>query len=193
MTNNQIDQIPDSPLDPTAEPKIDRRSLTSAINGRKSRGPITPEGKAIATGNNVRHGMLARAVVLDDESTERFTALARELHQEFQPRSVVERALVDTMAIARWRQVRLWAMEKANLDHEIRRQQAETRSENDPTRAALAFRALSDNSNSLELIHRYETRCDRQFTRAVQRLLDLRARRRIDSGTPEIAPSASEK
>ena len=98
----------------------DRRSLTSPINGRKSTGPKTTEGKAISANNNLRHGILARNIVLDDESSERFNALANEFHQQLQPRDFVESTLVDTLVVARWRQIRLRSMEKASLSHEMR-------------------------------------------------------------------------
>ena len=41
------------------------------------------------------------------------------------------------------------------------------------TKAALAFQTLSDASRSLELINRYETCYDRQFNRALSRLVSL--------------------
>ena len=60
----------------TPHMSTDRRSLTSPINGRKSKGPKTPEGKAAS----IRQGILSRNIVLDDESSERFNALASEFH-----------------------------------------------------------------------------------------------------------------
>ena len=70
------------------------------------------------------------------------------------------------MAVARLRQVRLWSMEKAGLDNEIEKQ-VPPEIRNSATRAFLAFRSLADNSRSPELMHRYETRYDRQFARAL--------------------------
>ena len=75
------------------------------------------------------------------------------------------------MVVSRWRQIRLWSMEKAGLDYQIARQEEPV---DPPTKAALAFRALSDESRSLELMNRYETRYDRQFARALARLTSLR-------------------
>ena len=77
------------------------------------------------------------------------------------------------MAVARWRQMRLWALEKSALDDEIRRQQPDTENRNGPTRAFLAFRGICDQSRSLELINRYETRFDRQFLRLVRHFIAL--------------------
>ena len=154
----------------------DRRSLTSPINGRKSTGPKTPEGKAAS----IRQGILARNIVLDDESSERFNALASEFHQHLQPRDFVESTLVDTLVVARWRQIRLWSMEKASLSHEMRKQAPGLTAESKPTRAALAFRTLSDQSRSLDLISRYDARYEHQFTRTLQHYVTLRSRASVN-------------
>jgi hypothetical protein len=85
-------------------------------------------------------------------------------------------------------------MEKASMEHEMRRQpelsdsSALDPSEHAATRAAIAFRTLSDDSRSLELINRYESRYDRQYLRAHRRFLEVRDRRTPPSAqTPQPA------
>jgi hypothetical protein len=162
----------------------------SRTNGAKSRGPITPEGKEASSQNAITHGMLADTVVLKDECPDRFLELLRALHEERQPQPGIEASLVENMAVARWRQMRLWGMEKAAMDHETdKRSEAWGSSEGHATRAALAFRALSDDSRSLDLINRYESRYDRQYLRAHRRFLELQDRR-TPPHVPEPAPPA---
>jgi hypothetical protein len=157
----------------------DRQIAANRANAAKSTGPRSSKGRGIAARNGTRHGMLARTIVLEGESPNRFMLLLGALQDEFQPQTCVQRSLVETMAVARWRQMRLWAIEKAGISHEIR--QRESIAENSgsadqdaPTRAALAFQNLGDKSRFLELMNRYETRYDHQFTRALDRLLRLR-------------------
>ena len=59
---------------------------------------------------------------------------------------------------------------------------------NDPaTRTALAVGDLADNCRSLDLFLRYETRYERQFHRALARLLDLKSRDpEPDSSAPNV-------
>jgi hypothetical protein len=146
----------------------------SRENGAKSQGPVTPEGKLASTGNRLDHGLLAEVIAIDGEAIERLEALSQALHDFIQPRNTVELAHVDAMIMCRWRLMRLWVLESASLGYEIRKQAFLHDSETKVTRAALAFRTLADESRCLELMNRYETRFDRQFIRAHQRILNLR-------------------
>ena len=151
------------------------QSEAARRNGAKSRGPITPEGQLASAQSNLKHGLLAEAVTIDGECTERFTALHTSLFERLQPEGPIELALVENMVMCRWRQMRLWVMEKSALNHEMRKQAGATQAEDKPTRAALAYRALTDETRSLDNLSRYETRFDRQFSRALQRFNELRA------------------
>jgi hypothetical protein len=151
------------------------RSEAARQNGAKSRGPITPAGRLASAQSNLKHGLLADAVIIDGECSERFTALHTSLFDRLQPDGPIELALVENMVMCRWRQMRLWVMEKSALNYEMRRQAAANQGEDKPTRAALAHRTLSDETRSLDNLSRYETRFDRQFSRALQRFNELRA------------------
>ena len=55
---------------------------------------------------------IARVVVLAGESRHRFDSLHHSLQQEYLPATSTERLLVAKMAVAQWRQMRIWALEK---------------------------------------------------------------------------------
>ena len=149
-----------------------QRKIDSArANGARSKGPITEAGKQASSQNGVRHGILTQTVVLEGESKDRFEELHAALIAEFQPRSVTEAALVETMAIARWRHMRVLGLQKAGFDLEFARQ---TTPGSPAYRAAIVFKNLADTSRVLDLLHRYEVSFDRQFSRALSLLLKLR-------------------
>jgi hypothetical protein len=144
----------------------------SAANSAKSTGPTSPEGRARVAQNAIRHGMLAEAIVLNEESSEQFSSLLARLTEELQPETGIETRLVEVMAVADWRRMRLWCIEKEQLADETLKQALDgcNGTGRDPAKCtALAFRALSDNSRSLDLINRYEARYDRQYLRTLAR------------------------
>ena len=151
-----------------------QRKLDSArANGAKSRGPVSPKKARPSLPKTASAtGLLAQAVVLEGESKDRFEQLHASLIAEFQPRTAAENALVDTMTIVRWRHLRVLGIQKAGFNLEMARQPGPA---SPAQRAAAAFKNLADNSRVLDLLQRYETSYDRQFTRALNALLKLRA------------------
>ena len=148
-----------------------RRIDSSRANGAKSRGPVTAEGKRKSSQNSARHGLLAQCIVLEDEVPERFHELLADLIREHNPQTETQLGLVETMAMARWRVMRLWAIEREVIEEEIDRTPP---GENGPAaRAGLAFRTLADNGRVLDLLNRYESRLDRQYARALNLLMKL--------------------
>src|SRR5437867_1015041 len=84
------------------------------------------------------------------------------------------------MTAARWRILRLWTIETALFDREVNRQQLEIESAPQPNPAvnlALAFRALADESYSLALLSRYESRLQRTHERSYRTLRQLQQER----------------
>lgn len=73
-------------------------------NGRKSRGPSTPEGKARSRWNAVKHGVLStRLMVFKDGESETFALLLENLRRDLSPASTVEEILVEKIAMTYWR------------------------------------------------------------------------------------------
>jgi hypothetical protein len=174
--------------------RTEKQIEASRINGAKSHGPATEEGKLASSRNAVTHGLASAPtsntnIVLANEGQQCFDDLLHDLENEFQPQTAFEQSLIEAMAVARYRQWRIWAIEKASLDHEMRTQaglrQSSARMEG-ATPAALAFKSLSDNSRSLDLMNRYEARYERQYFRAHRRLLEVQDRRT----PPAVQPAA---
>src|SRR5579883_1380923 len=147
-----------------------RRIRASQRNGRKSRGPKTPEGKARSSRNALRHGLLARCCVLESESRELFDDLFQQFFNRFQPVDEVEAALVEEMIAATWRLRRCWALETRSLDNEISAQ-----IEGDQLDRIAAGLAKAAESHPLHTTQRYESRLQLMYQRAFKNFLRLRA------------------
>src|SRR5580658_11342320 len=101
-----------------------RKILSSRANGARSRGPSTPQGKQRSSQNALYHGLLARCVVLENESGETFETLLTQHLDRLRPVDGVEFGLIEEMVASHWRMRRAWAMETRMLDNEIALQPA---------------------------------------------------------------------
>lgn len=92
----------------------------SRLNGRKSRGPVTERGKAIASRNATKHGLLSQGpplLVTEDLAT--FEGMLQSLIEHYQPEGPVEQFLVQQVAMGMLKQYRLWSVEAAIANTEI--------------------------------------------------------------------------
>ena len=117
----------------------------------------------------MRHGLLAKCVVLPEESGELFEAMLCQHLDRFQPADGVEFAMVEGLASAYWRMRRAWAVETAMIGGALHAQPPEGRG---VARLAAAFGVLASEPG-LPLIHRYEARLHRMYQRALRNLLML--------------------
>jgi hypothetical protein len=162
--------------------KSEKQLEAARLNGAKSNGPITPEGKANSSRNAITHGLLATTVLLKGESRERFLELLTEFTDLYEPRNITERSLVETMAMARWRTLRLWTFEKWFTDGKLPPDAPETATGTVPFEATWDF--VRTAGTRPDLILRYETMYHTHFHRALKQLLTLQK----DGGTPVPQP-----
>lgn len=84
-----------------------KQTAANRRNAQKSTGPITPAGKDKASRNALKHGLLAREVIIDAgegaENPEEFNAVLLDLYQQFDPQGLLEEMLVEKIAVAYWR------------------------------------------------------------------------------------------
>lgn len=168
-------------------PASELRKQTARINGSKSRGPITPEGKIRSSQNAIKHGLssdrLTRTLVLALEDQPGFNQLLALLEAEHQPATITERALVAKLAAALWRQLRCWGVETQVLDNEASLRRDFHRHHTPEARIMFAFQAIGESTRSLDLLHLYDSRLDRQFHRVLNQL----NRAKMDKRTQHLA------
>lgn len=93
-----------------------KQAKANKLNGEKSTGPKTPQGKAKASGNAIRHGIFSTRMLLADEDPQAFQLLLEGLQQSLRPAGSLELALVERIAISLWRQQRLVRAESAAIE-----------------------------------------------------------------------------
>ncbi len=94
---------------------VSKKQLKANRKNAQKGGVKTDEGKAIVKQNALKHGLLAKEIVINTgegaENQEEFDALLFDLNDHFKPEGVMENMLVEKMAICHWRLKRAYRYE----------------------------------------------------------------------------------
>ncbi|HYO56239.1 hypothetical protein [Archangium sp.] len=118
-----------------------RQAATSAINGAKSHGPKTSQGKATSSLNSVRYGFSASHLLLPGEDPDAYEKFVSEWFTSFSPSTMPEATSVAQLADTSWKLERLSRVEngrmRARLEEEL--EKTDEFKTYDNTRMALAM------------------------------------------------------
>lgn len=90
----------------------DRQIAANRLNGQKSTGPRTSDGKQRSRQNAVRHGLTAETVIGILEDADEYRAFEEEIIADCHPASSIERSLASRLASLLWRMRRASAIER---------------------------------------------------------------------------------
>src|SRR6478672_4196485 len=160
-----------------SKPRTEAQRLASRLNGQKSRGPKTVEGKAASARNAIKHGLNSASVVLWCEKKEKYDPYLEDLTAEWEPETITELELVTALADAQWQLKRLSAIRTASIDLEMDRALESFRQDfpasDETTRLALAWQALAVDSRCLGELNRHEAHLRRIVNTAISKLLAI--------------------
>jgi hypothetical protein len=162
-------------------PISNARAEASRRNGAKSRGPKTPEGKARAAQNALKHGMRAQKhVLLPQEDAAAFEALEATILAALAPEGALQTMLARRVAVAAWR------LERADrLEAEV----LEVRS-HDGASAGVALIRDGNGTRAFETLLRYRGAAMAEFWRALRTLKALQAEQAAGADALEVPPRA---
>ena len=171
------------------------QSAASRLNGARSAGPATAEGKARSALNGVRHGLTGRTFfLLPDEDPEEFRQQEAQWLAEWRPRDQREREAALAAVRAMWREMRDDRLEALVLGELFAAGKIADAAEREAARA-VAFRQLAT-------LLRYQARIARELSAAMAMLDALRPRRLApaatarpsepDDGRPHAPPAPAE-
>ena len=98
-----------------------KQTSASRENAKKSTGPRTTEGKARASKNALKHGLMAQDAVIPGEDPAEFDRHLTKLEDTYLPRNYVEKELVHQIGDTMWRIKRLSRIESAVISASIER------------------------------------------------------------------------
>jgi hypothetical protein len=179
--------------------RTDKQTEASKINGAKSNGPKTEEGKDRSSRNSNRHNLTgANLVLLSNEDPVEFRAHANSYLDRFAPIDLVEHNLVKQLIAASWRLARISSWECSLFEIQMDRQRDELATEfsylDGHARQVLALLDLADKTSALTLLQRYQSAARRTYASAFRTLKELQGDRfnRPPATNPEEAVASSQ-
>ena len=144
------------------------RKAAARANGAKSRGPITPEGKARSSMNGLTHGLTMKALLLPEECPEAAQKLLDAYAAELNPEGMIECDLVLSLAFYRWQLIRAQAMQTGFFKNTQTRHNTLTDEEfaetDNLSRIAEVFRHTTQEDGGFRLLMRYMNDLRRNFS-----------------------------
>jgi hypothetical protein len=149
---------------------MSNKAEIARINGAKSTGPVTPEGKSISARNSLKHGLTSSRVVLPHESQEEYEALESSYLKRLKPADAVERELVIEIAGSRWRLRRIEVMESALYKKAMREQKELLGADADPEEIRDAAYIEVAESKTMRTLSRHAAQLRRSYEKAWKEL-----------------------
>jgi hypothetical protein len=170
------------------------------INAQKSTGPRTPEGKEKASHNALKHGLLAKDVVVMGEDIDDFALFRDELRAELAPVGLVEARLVERIAGLMWRLQRAERVQTESFDllysqcavdpHAKRKWPNPGPDVTDPFLSLTVVKDFSE-TRILERLLGYERRIENSLCRMMAELRKVQGQRQAAAGAAATSPRAA--
>lgn len=157
--------------------EVSQKQLEANRENAKLGGVKTEEGKAVSRYNALKHGILSREVLLDNEDEKPLVELGKKVRTELKPETELELLLVDRIIANTWRLKRALRGEKEMIEHDMKGE--------DSFGAALSYDFA--NYDSYGKFTRYETSLERGIYKALHELQRIQATRAGEKPTLPIA------
>jgi len=168
----------DNDTDADRQQKRDKKAEQARINGRKSHGPITHEGKWNSSRSAIRHGLTANVhTLLTCECPNEYEEVYNAFVDSLRPGDKAEMRLVEKIANLDWRLERFVMMETCILnmgaDLQVHEIQARFERISGIGFVVEAWKETQSASHCLDLLRRYLGTLQHQFNATLKNFRDL--------------------
>jgi len=141
----------------------------------------------MATNRKSQIRVTAKALLVDGENTRSFVNNYELFEAALKPSNFLEEHLVQCIAIAGWRALRIQCLEKHVMDWQFGKEHQMNRNDPPEVIATRAYRTLVENSRYLDFLSHSEGRAFRAFKDALNLFFKVRDRFPLDD-EPLVAP-----
>lgn len=139
-------------------------------NAKKSTGPVTAAGKAVASRNAITHGLWARDAVIAGEDPAAFDAFAAAMLAELKPVGTAQRLLAERIVHLWWKLRRVPGLESRTV-HQLIEQSGGEQDAN-----AVIAADMAQPRSAMRNLQSHEMRLERSIRACTRELRDLQAR-----------------
>ncbi|MEI7741273.1 MAG: hypothetical protein WCJ29_02095 [bacterium] len=164
---------------------ISQKQLEANRENAKKGGVKSAEGKAVSRYNAMKHGLLSKEVLLQDEDEADLVSLGKELRSELSPASEMELMLVDRITANVWRLRRAMRMEREMIEDDMKPSPYSEIQKNKTLGQAMSYDF--SNSDTYGKLIRYESSIERGIYKALHELQRLQAMRNGENVPPLVA------
>jgi len=151
----------------------------------KKGGVKTSEGKAIIRYNALKHGLLSKEVLLDDEDEKELVGLCKRLKAELKPASEIEQVLVDRIVANFWRLRRAMKVEREMIEEDCKDE--DWGGNVKQKTLGQAFSCDFTNHDTYGKFIRYETSIERGIYKALHELQRIQSARKGEKPPAPLA------
>lgn len=165
--------------------EISDKQLEANRENAKSGGVKTEEGKDISKYNAVKHGLLAKEVILESENADELRELSQGILETLKPEGELENILSERIIANIWRLKRCMRIEKNIMEYEAHDMRVDFNSSEEQMARGIIADMIS--SESMDRLLRYETSIDKGIFKAFHELQRIQAQRQGEKITAPIA------
>ena len=172
---------------PSREPETpaEKRSRNSRENGRKSKGPVTAEGKAKVAQNACKFGLRAENILSQTQNCATYRSLRDDFIGEYQPAGPSEMRAIERLSYYYFQLNVIWELRTALANDCIDQARSSLYAvkKDNPTVTAKAIEnALKDSESALSTFARYEINYERMYQRVIKEIQMLAKTRALRPG-----------
>jgi len=161
------------------------RAARNRANAAHSTGPKTEAGKKRSSLNAYRHGLTGHTIILPVEDLAAYQTFTRKFIDDFNPRGIHEKQLVQSLADTAWRLNRVPALENNLIALGFAEHENKIVTEHPEIHAALVIiRALREQIQAFNSISMHGQRLTRQYDNIARQLSQVQTERRARENKP---------
>lgn len=162
----------------------EKQKIANKHNAQKSTGPKTEQGKAIVKVNALKHGLLSKELLIDEENKNELEHLGKALRKELKPENSLELLLTEKLIADTWRLKRALRVEREMFDSDSKKTGF---SSDEPQGLGKSIRDDLKYNDTYSKLVRYISSIERGFYKALHELQRIQnARKQGLSPNPAV-------